>query len=65
MEQRAVLINGLLPHYEAFQWDHDTIGRTNLVEHKIDTGNARPIAQRQYPIPTVAKRSLLEQVKDM
>ena len=63
--ERSELVDLLLAHYDEFQWDSDTIGRTHLVEHTIETGDARPIVQRQYPIPTVAKEAMREQVKDM
>jgi hypothetical protein len=63
--QRAQVVALLVRHYDAFQWDKTTIGRTTLVEHGIDTGDARPIIQRQYPIPTVAQESMRLQVKDM
>jgi hypothetical protein len=63
--QRTELMGILLLHHNAFQWDPDTIGRTTLVEHKIDTGSARPVVQRQYPIPSVARESLMKQVRDM
>ena len=44
--QRTELMGILLLHHNAFQWDPDTIGSTTLVEHKIDTGSARPVVQR-------------------
>ncbi len=40
-------------------------GRTNAVEHRIDTGDARPVVQWQYSIPSVAKSALVEQVKSI
>ena len=63
--KRVRIVALLVHHYDCFQWDKDTIGRTTFVEHVIDTGSARPITQRQYPSPTVAQESLRNQVKDM
>ena len=49
----------------AFQWKPGEIGCTNLVEHTIPTGDSKPIQQKQYPIPTVAKDFLNKQVEEM
>jgi hypothetical protein len=65
LSQRAKIVALLVHHYECFQWDKSKIGRTTMVEHAIDTGDARPIMQRQYPVPTIAQESLRAQVKDM
>ena len=64
-EQRDALRAVLLKNYDAFQWDGDPIGRTNLVEHSIPTGNTRPIITKQYPIPTIAQESMRAQVASM
>ena len=38
-KQRVQLQTVLLENFEAFQWNpNNEIGRTNLVEHNIDTG---------------------------
>ena len=63
--ERDEIIKLLVCHFDEFQWDPDTIGRTHMVEHCIDTGTSVPIVQRQYPIPTVAKDAMRAQVKDM
>ena len=44
--------------HNCLQWED--VGRTTLVEHEINTGDDRPIAQRQYQIPSIAKESLIE-----
>ena len=36
-----------------------------MVRYHIDMGDARPVAQKQFPIPSVAKGALVEQVKNM
>ena len=33
----------LLKNVDAFQWDPEGISRTHLIEHEIDTGDAKPI----------------------
>ena len=55
----------LTSHYDAFAWDEDTLGRTEVLVHKVPTGDHPPIVQRQYAIPTVAQEAMREQVKEM
>ena len=64
-DQRARLELVLIKNMAAFQWDSGQIGRTHLVEHEIPTGNAAPVVQRQYPIPSICKEQLNTQVKEM
>ncbi len=52
----------LVKYFDVFQWGDDPPGRTNVIEHSIDTRDARPVVQRQYPIPSVAKSALVDQV---
>jgi hypothetical protein len=49
----------------AFQWSDDDVGRTDLLEHEIDTGNSKPIKQKQFKIPQAVQGILEEQIKDM
>lgn len=55
----------LLKNYKSFQWDPNTISRTHLVEHSIDTGNAAPIKCKQYPLPTIALEQIRQQAAQM
>ena len=63
--QQDLLLAVLRKHEKAFQWTSNDIGRTNLVEHCIPTGNAAPIQQKQYPIPSIAREHMNVQVADM
>ena len=65
VHQRVQLKCLVRKNHQAFQWDPTQIGRTHLVEHSIHTGSNPPIQQRQYPIPTVAREALREQIEDM
>ena len=64
-EQRVLLMKVLEKNIEVFQWNPNEIGRTKLVEHKIPTGHHEPIQQRQYPIPSVARDNMKDQVASM
>lgn len=54
----------LLKFKDIFAKDCD-FGRTGLVKHQIDTGDARPIKQRPRRIPWAKEREVTELVKDM
>jgi len=51
-EQRRVLTNLLLEKEDTFKLKGQPLGRTDLVQHEVDTGDARPIKQpvRRPPI---------------
>lgn len=64
-EEKLRIDQVIYKNEKAFQWLPNEIGKTHLVEHEIPTGNAAPIVQRQYQIPSVARNSMLEQTSDM
>lgn len=43
----------------------DKIGRTHLITHTIDTGNAKPIGQRQYPLSPAMQKHLNKEIDEM
>ena len=49
----------------AFQWSDDDVGRTNLIEHEINTGNSKPIRQKQFKIPQAVQAVVDEQINDL
>ena len=44
--QRRMLLLVLSHHESTFQWDKTGFGRTQLMEHSIDTADSKPIKQR-------------------
>lgn len=64
-EQRSQLLAVIANKADAFKWNSDELGRTTLVEHTIPTGDHKPVQQKQYPIPSIARDHLREQVADM
>ena len=55
----------LLEYHEIFVDDKEIIGRTSLVKHKIDTGNAVQICQRPRPIPLHLREEVDLVMEDM
>lgn len=45
--------------------DIEGLGKTSLLEHVIDTGNAKPIKQRYYPISPAREAPLCEEIDRM
>lgn len=64
-EERAYMLEVIHENIEAFQWKGNDLGRTNLVEHDIPTGDHRPIVQKQFPLPSIAKEECSKQVNRM
>ncbi len=65
-ENEKTALMDLLKKYENnFQWSEYDTGLTNKAEHRIDTGNARPIKQAQYRLPQVAHEEIGKQVNTM
>jgi hypothetical protein len=63
--QKDQLKKLVMSNLEAFQWSDDDVGRTDLISHQIDTGNAKPIRQKQYRIPLALHGELDKQIKEL
>ena len=50
---------------DIFAKDRDDLGKTGLVKHTIDTGDAKPIKQRAYQTSQKEKQVINEEVKRM
>ena len=55
----------LLEFSDIFANSPEELGRTNVVYHKIDTGNALPIKQRPYRIPFSQKAVIDRHIENM
>lgn len=51
--------------FEEISFEHKGLGRTHLISHKIDTGDAAPIKQRYYRMSPVKQKIITEQVDEM
>ena len=65
-EKDSKQVQGLLCQYsDVFSKSEDDIGRTSLVKHTIDTGDARPVKQRPRRFPPVQQAEIDRQVKGL
>ena len=64
-EQKVQLERLLGKKSEVFQLSVDDVGLTDLIEHEIDTGDHKPIRQRQYRIPATVSAEVDKQISEM
>lgn len=64
-DQRAQLISLLNEFRSSFDVPQASLGRTNTVVHRIDTGTNTPLCQRPYRVSPAERRIITEQVNDM
>ena len=62
---QALLFDVLQKNDAIFQLNANEGGRTKLVENCFPTGDNKPIQQRQYPIPSIAREHINTQLNDM
>ncbi|CAC5425832.1 unnamed protein product [Mytilus coruscus] len=64
-EQQVKLQELLIKHNNVFSKTSQDIGNTSIVEHTIDTGDAKPIKLRPYRIPLSKKLDAEEEIRKM
>ncbi|BHF65296.1 hypothetical protein SprV_0200830600 [Sparganum proliferum] len=64
-EQITAVRNLIFQNSAAFAWDGEPLGRTNVLQHTIDTGSARPIRQPPRRVPVHFQKQLEQTIKDM
>ena len=64
-EQKQKLKDLLLEFQDVFADGNGRIGRTNLINHRIDTGDAKPIKQRPRPVPIHLRQELDQAMEDL
>ena len=63
--ERPALAKFLQKYEGVFARDADDLGRTNVVQHYIETGDARPIKQPPRRVPVHKKKEVQEEVEKM
>lgn len=59
-QQQLEIVKSLFPNFET-----QGLGRTSLIKHRIDVGDARPIKQRFYPVSPAVEKLMFEEVDRM
>ena len=50
---------------DIFQMSDSELGRCDMVQHRIDTGNSLPIKQQPYRTPVIKRDKIAELIKNM
>ena len=64
-DQKTKLRQLISQNREAFAIDIQHLGKTELQYHLIDTGNARPVAQRFYRTSPKMREEMERQIKEV
>ena len=64
-DQKTKLLQLISQNREAFAVDIQHLGKTELQYHRIDTGNARPVAQRFYRTSPKMREEMERQIKEL
>lgn len=62
---REILLKILKQFKDVFLLPGSKLKGTNLIEHKIETGDAEPIFKRPYPVPHALRNELKDQISKM
>lgn len=63
--ERESIMKVLNKFRKVFAFNDNELGRTNLVDHSIDTGDSKPIHLRPYRIPHSQRKLLESQIETM
>ena len=64
-QERSKLHSLLLKHHQAFCLEDGERGEMDLVELKIDTGDAAPIKQQVHRMPFAVRQEVAHQLREM
>jgi hypothetical protein len=67
LKEQRMIGKFLVKFQDTFSKDENDLGKTNLYEHSIDTGDTRPIKQRPRRVPislSEEERKAIEQMKE-
>lgn len=59
------IADNVIAQFKSISAEEKGLGRTHLIAHRIDTGDAQPIRQRYYRLSPEKQRILIEQVDEM
>ncbi|KAJ8735117.1 hypothetical protein PYW08_014367 [Mythimna loreyi] len=62
---QRVVADNIIRQFEEISFKVKGLGNTNVITHRIDTGDTQPIRQRYYRMSPEKQRILIEQVDEM
>lgn len=65
LDSQKSIADNVIAQFKSISTEEKGLGRTNLISHHIDTGDAQPIRQRYYRMSPEKQRILVEQVDEM
>jgi hypothetical protein len=65
IEPQKAIADNVIAQFRSISSEEKGLGRTSLITHRIDTGDAQPIRQRYYRMSPEKQRILTEQVDEM
>lgn len=64
-EVQRITADNIISQFKEISYENQGLGRTSLITHSIDTGDAAPIRQRYYRMSPEKQRILAEQLDEM
>lgn len=64
-ENQKAVADSIISEFRNISYEERGLGRTSLITHAIETGDAAPIRQRYYRMSPEKKRILIEQLDEM
>lgn len=64
-EDQRTTADHIISQFRDISYEERGLGRTTLITHSIDTGDAAPIRQHYYRMPIEKQRMLVEQLDEM
>lgn len=64
-DSQKLIADNIIEQFKDISTDRKGLGRTNLITHRIDTGDAQPVRQRYYRMSPEKQRILTDQVDEM
>lgn len=64
-DSQKLIADNVISQFKSISTEVKGLGRTHLIAHRIDTGDAQPIRQRYYRMSPEKQKILVEQVDEM
>lgn len=64
-DSQRLIVDNIVDQFRDISLEHKGLGRTSVISHKIDTGDAAPIRQRYYRMSPEKQRILTQEVDEM